>query len=71
MGRMAWVAAQAEGRCQPRGTQQGCRAKSYWNHLGEWGEVAAGKASGEHVCKPHRKTRGIGKPWGQGVGDMG
>lgn len=70
MGRTGWVAVRAGGRCQPRGTQQGPRAESHQNHLmgggrrGGGGGAAAGKASREHMRKPHRKTRGTGKPLG-------
>ena len=69
MGRTGWAAVWAGGRCQPRGTQQGPRAESHRNHLmrGRGGrEAAAGKASGGHVHKPHRKTRGTGEPLGAG-----
>lgn len=69
MGRTGWAAVRAGGRCQPRGTQQGPRAESHRNHLmrGRGGrEAAAGKPSGGHVHKPHRKTRGTGEPLGAG-----
>ena len=67
MGRTGWVAVRAGGRCQPRGTQQGPRAESHWDHLmgeGGGGEAAAGKASGGHMHKSHRKTRGTSKSLG-------
>lgn len=66
MGRTGWVAVRAGGRCQPRGTQQGPRAESHWNHLmGRGGELQQERPVGDTRTNHTGRPGALASPWGR------